>query len=463
MIDSICRNARRWLFLGTLAISGCASTVTPEEFLAYRKSTASTIDSLKDQNAAAKKREADTNARYDMLFKRLEDISARLSVSSVDNYASALEEQATQDARQYAKLARTVLAMQKKGWELGDTTARELAQLRADTKSTDNSLAVKISDLKVLFEDAKKAYETFKSDDYKAFKDKSVQESSEHQKKIEEYEASLKNLARAIRLLEKHSDPAKPVEETGEDATEFACAELRRQIAGIKTIPMAPIAGFATRQDIESILTTEKAELVERVLGNMALGNLDLGEKIEMYSKAIEILSKDASQNERLYGSRARSGMLSSRDGLIILKIKSLVDEKQATVIDFVDKYAQLPRISKQQGDSRVLLDLFGSQGKKATDLGEVLLTFAEGKLATVQVAPDGTYAALLQEQEKYRQLVPTQNNEVDALNLRLFERDKKAYLNEKEALKRSYTDQQLQQQADVLRRKYAHLFEERK
>ena len=467
MIETILKQTKRWLCIGFLAAAGCASNVKQEEFYAYIISAEMTESMLKDQITELKKKDMWTRARHDTVLRKIEEINARLSVSSVDSYAIALEEQITQDARQYIKLARAVAALHKKEWDLGDTTAREIAKLREDMKANSDSLLAKTTELKKVFEEAKKTYETFRNEDYTIFKDQNLKETSEHQKKMKAFETNLKNLAHVIHRLDKNIDPAAAFEEKGEDATEFAYTELRRQIAGFRTISLEPIAGYETVQNISDILTTKAdGELVERVLGNMALGKLDLDDKIAFYSKAIEILSGDVSQDKRLYGSlpQDRSGMLAIRDELIILKMKSLVGEKQSTVMRYVDDYAKLPRMSKQQSSTHVLLDLFGGIGNKAADLGEILLTFANGELVTVQTASDGTHAAILQEQlERYQQLVPTNNKEVDELNQRLFERDKKEYIKEKVALKRSYADSQLQKQTDILRKKYAHLFEDNK
>lgn len=461
MIDKI---LRRLLFLGALATAGCASTVKEEEFLAYKTKSENTAKSLREDIATTQKRTTEVNARYEILLKSIEDLNARMSVSSIDSYAVGLEEQATKQARQYAQLVRSIVALQKKGWELGDTTTKGINQLRADSTSTDNSLDAKILELKKLHEDAIKAYETFKKDDYADFKDRNLRETSAQRQKIETFETGLRNLSRVIALLEKRPDHPKALEQDGEGATEFACAELHRQMLGFKAASIEPTAGYVTREDISRILITPiDSELVERVLGNMAVGNLDLDSKIELYSKAIDVLSNDYSYRERLYGvANNRSAMLAVLDELIILKLKLLVGQEESTVMNYVNGYAKFPFISRQRNDNRVLLDLFSGLGRKGADLGEVLLTFNDGKLAIVQTGPDGSYVALLQSpQETFRQqVVLTNNSETDAHNQLLFERDKKTYINEKEELKRSYTDLELQQQTDILRKKYEHLFE---
>lgn len=447
MIDSI----RRWLSLGLLAAAGCASTVKEEEFLAYRRNADMTVNALRDQISDIQKKKSEADIRYDALLKQIQDLSARISVSSLDNYAIAVEEQTTQFAKQYLQLARTIAALNKKSWESVDATASEINKLRTDTKSLDDTLAAQISELKKLLEETKKAYETFKNDDYKIFKEQNLQETSEHGKKLVEFERTVKNLERVVRVIEKQPDHAKALEESGESATEYACAELNRQMIGFKGSAISPMAGYATREEISRILVTPvNAELVERVLGNMAVGELGLDSKMDIYSKGIDVLSKVGTQDERLYGSieRSRAGMLMVRDALIISKLKSLVGEEQLTVMGYVDSYAKFSFICRQQNDNRVLIDLFNS-----ADLGEVLLTFDDGKLAIVQTGQDGTYAALLP-QEQFKKL-PT-----DEVSQRAFERDRKSYINEREELKRSYNDAELQQQIDILRKKYERLFE---
>ncbi len=215
MIDTISKLARRSFIIGVMAAAGCAGTVKEEDFLAHKRDSEKTANALKEDIGTAQKRLMEANARYDALLKNIEDINARLSVSSIDNYAAGLEEQLTQSARQYAKLASTVAALHNKEWNLGDSVTREATQLRAEAKKGDESLAANLADLRKFFDDAKKAHETFKNEDYKVFKDQNTQEKLAHQKKIETLETNLKNLSGTIQQLEKRANPSKEPE-TGE-------------------------------------------------------------------------------------------------------------------------------------------------------------------------------------------------------------------------------------------------------
>jgi hypothetical protein len=150
------------LLLGSLAIAGCANNVTKEEFTAYIRDAEKTKETLKAEIEATQKKTIEANLRHDALIKKIEDISARMSVGSLDNYAIALEQQTTQQAKQYLQLARNIADLHKKTWNLGNANKLEIDQLRAETKNTDETLAEKFTDLKKTFEETQKEYETFK-------------------------------------------------------------------------------------------------------------------------------------------------------------------------------------------------------------------------------------------------------------------------------------------------------------
>jgi len=161
MID----NVRKYAFIGFLAIAGCANNVKKEEFLTYQRNAEASINTLKEQIAETQKKASfETNAGYEALLKHIEEINARLSVASLDNYALALEEQITENARQFVQLARKIAALHKKEWEAEVATAREFSKLRADAKAADETLAAKIEELNKFFEDAQKANEAFKKE-----------------------------------------------------------------------------------------------------------------------------------------------------------------------------------------------------------------------------------------------------------------------------------------------------------
>lgn len=227
-MSNLSKFSRKWMLLGVLAAAGCTNNVKQEEFAAYKSLSETTIKTLKEEfSAEQKKAIIDVNARYDALIKQIEDLNARLSVSSIDNYAIGLEEQTTQHARRYAQLARTIANLQKKEWELGDTATQEVTKLRTDTKTTEDSITANLADLRKLFNDAKKTYETFKNNDYKAFKDQTSQEKSANQTKIETFETGLKNLARTIQQIEKNPDISKVLEAgTGPKTFLFAARTL---------------------------------------------------------------------------------------------------------------------------------------------------------------------------------------------------------------------------------------------
>jgi len=165
MID----NVRKYAFIGFLAIAGCANNVKKEEFLTYQRNAEASINTLKEQIAETQNKASfETNAGYEALLKRIEELNARLSVASLDNYATALEEQITENARQFAQLALKIAASYKKEWEAEDATAREFSKLRADAKATDDALAAKIAELNKQLADSKEAYETLKIDVSKA-------------------------------------------------------------------------------------------------------------------------------------------------------------------------------------------------------------------------------------------------------------------------------------------------------
>jgi hypothetical protein len=229
-------------------------------------------------------------------------------VSSIDNYAIGLEEQATQHARRYAQLTRTIAGLQKKRWELEDTATQEVTKLRADTKTAEDSLTVNLVDLKKLFDDAKKTHEIFKNDDYKVFKDQTLQETSENQKKIATFETGLKNLARTIQQIEKNADVSKVLETgTGPKTFIFAASALyenpvtyalaieqwRREIAyrkitdePIDESPLTRIYRFSTASGEDDIIQRKE------------LKDSDLEAKIE------ELRKKDNKPYEELTMSR---------------------------------------------------------------------------------------------------------------------------------------------------------------
>lgn len=201
--------SRKLMLLGVLAASGCTNSVKPEEFAAYKSLSEASIKTLKEEfYAEQKKAIMDTNARHDALIKQIEGLNARLSVSSIDSYAVGLEEQATQHAQRYAQLMRTIAGLHKKEKDLGDATSQEIEKLRTDAKTAENSLAKSLSDLRKLFDDTKKTYETFRSQDYKVFKE----ETTANQKNIETLENGLKTLTRAIQQIEKTADSSKVLE-----------------------------------------------------------------------------------------------------------------------------------------------------------------------------------------------------------------------------------------------------------
>jgi hypothetical protein len=213
MIEILRKTANKWLFLGLLAAGGCTSAVKPEEFNAYKTQSEKALITLKEElSAEQKKALLNANARYDALIKNIEELNARLSVSSIDSYAIGLEEQTTQNARRYAQLARAIAKIQKKEWDLGDTANSEITKLRAETKTSDDSLAKDITELRKLLDNTKKAYETFKNSEYQSFKDQSLQESAASQKRAEAFENSLRNLAQIIERMEGNKEASKAVE-----------------------------------------------------------------------------------------------------------------------------------------------------------------------------------------------------------------------------------------------------------
>jgi hypothetical protein len=214
---------RKLMLLGALTAAGCTNSVRQEEFAAYKTQSENTLKALKEEfSAEQKKALTDANARYDALIKEIEALNARLSVSSIDNYAVGLEEQVTQHARRYVQLARTIANMQKKEWDLEEATAKEISKLRADTKTAEDSLAAGLAELKKLFDDAKKSYETFKNEDYKTFKEQSLEEKEARQKNIEALETGMQNLARLIQQIEKNADVSKVLEAAGKKTFVFA-------------------------------------------------------------------------------------------------------------------------------------------------------------------------------------------------------------------------------------------------
>ena len=101
MID-LSKLARKLMFLGALATAGCTSTVKQEEFAAYKARSETALKAIKEEFSAEQQKVLlDANARHDALIKQIEDLNARLSVSSMDNYAIGLEEQTAQHARRY--------------------------------------------------------------------------------------------------------------------------------------------------------------------------------------------------------------------------------------------------------------------------------------------------------------------------------------------------------------------------
>jgi hypothetical protein len=210
---------RKLILLGALSAAGCTNSVRQEEFAAYKTQSENTLKALKEEfSAEQKKALTDANARYDALIKEIESLKARLSVSSIDNYAAGLEEQVTQHARRYAQLSRTIVNLQK---NLEETTNKEIAKLRTDTKTAEDSLTSSLTELKKLFDDTKKSYEMFKNEDYKAFKEQSLEEKEARQKNIEALETGMQNLARLIQQMEKNADISKVLEAAGKKTFVF--------------------------------------------------------------------------------------------------------------------------------------------------------------------------------------------------------------------------------------------------
>jgi len=293
--------SRKWMLLGVLAAAGCTNSVKQEEFAAYKSRSETTIKTLKEEfSEEQKKAIIDANARHDALIKQIEDLNARLSVSSIDNYAIGLEEQATQHARRYAQLTRTIAGLQKKRWELEDTATQEVTKLRTDTKTAEDSLTANLADLRKLFDDAKKTHETFKNNDYKVFKE----ETATNQKNIEALETGLKNLARTIQQIEKNPDISKVLETgTGPKAFIFAARAVyenpvtyalaieqwRREITYRKIIgeptdesPLTRIYRFSTASGQDDVIQRKE------------LKDSDLESKIE------ELRKKDSKPYEEL-------------------------------------------------------------------------------------------------------------------------------------------------------------------
>lgn len=317
--------------LGLVSAAGCTNTVKQEEFLAYKKNSEIEIRQLKDQiSEAQQKASEESQKRDDLIIKTIEELNARLSVSSMDSYAIGLEEQTAQHARRYARLARGIANLHEKGWELGDTSTRELAKLQADAKTTENSLVENLADLRKLFDEAKKTHDIFKSQDYKIFKE----ETTVNQKNIEALETGLKNLARLIQQIEKNVDVSKVLETgTGPKTFQFAArviyenpvtyalaieqwrVELAyRKIIGepIDESPLTRIYRFSTVSgEDEAIQRKElKNSDLEAKIDNLRkkdnkpyeelnVGNLIISDKT-IDSASIKVAPADSQQEERL-------------------------------------------------------------------------------------------------------------------------------------------------------------------